>query len=75
MPQDKSDRSAFGGRQPASGDQETQRDNQQIADDNQQSGTVGQEDAGGISNRPLEEEEENQERVPPRGDRKEGSHA
>jgi hypothetical protein len=75
MPQDKSNRSASGGRQPASGDQQTQRDNQQIADDNQQSGTVGQEDAGGISNRPLEEEEENQERVPPRGDRKEGSHA
>ncbi len=53
----------------------TPKDNQQIQDDNQQSGTVGQENAGGISNRPLEEEQENQSRVPPRGDSKEGSHA
>lgn len=82
MPQDNekqsavgSRQSADGGRQSAGGDQQTQRDHQQIADDNQQPGTVGQEDAVGISNRPLEEEQENQERVPPRGDRKEGSHA
>jgi hypothetical protein len=33
------------------------------------------ETTGGISNRPLDEEEENQERVPPRGDAKDGSHA
>jgi len=33
--------------------------------------TVG----GGITNRPIEEEKKNQERVPPRGDNKEGGHA
>jgi hypothetical protein len=33
------------------------------------------ESGGGITNRPLEEEEENQERVPPRGERKDGAHA
>ncbi|HEY6893960.1 MAG TPA: hypothetical protein VI258_07320 [Rhodanobacteraceae bacterium] len=33
--------------------------------------TVG----GGITNRPLAEEEENQNRVPPRGENKEGGHA
>jgi hypothetical protein len=33
------------------------------------------ENAGGISNRPLEEEQDNQERVPPRGEAKEGGHA
>jgi hypothetical protein len=53
---------------------EGSRDHQQIADDNQQSGSVAQEGAG-ISNRPLEEEQENQERMPPRGETKEGSHA
>ena len=33
------------------------------------------EGAGGITNRPLSEEEANQERVPPRGENKEGGHA
>jgi hypothetical protein len=73
-------------------DSQAPRDNQQIADDNQQSGTVSQQDvpnqaankepaegsrenAGGISNRPQSDEQENQERVPARGDRKERTHA
>jgi hypothetical protein len=73
-------------------DNETPRDNQQIADENQQAGSVSREDipnraandepaesspenSGGISNRPLAEEEDNQARVPPRGDRKEEPHA
>jgi hypothetical protein len=73
-------------------DNQTPRDNQQIADDNQQSGVVSEQDmpnqvankepaegsrenAGGISNRELPEEQENQERVPPRGDRKDRAHA
>ena len=68
------------------------RDNQQIADDNQQSGVVdtehvlnhasameqaegSRENAGGISNRGLDEEQDNQSRVPRRGDSKEGGHA
>jgi hypothetical protein len=78
--------------------QQAQRDNQQIADDNQQSGVVNREDipnqaankepaegsrehavgaeqGGGISNRPLDEEKDNQARVPARGDSKDGSHA
>ena len=33
------------------------------------------ENAGGISNRPLREEQERQEKVPPRGTSKEGGHA
>jgi hypothetical protein len=33
------------------------------------------EDAGGITNRPLKEEEDEQEQVPPRGQNKEGGHA
>lgn len=33
------------------------------------------ENTGGITNRPLEEEQKNQERVPPRGEAKEGGHA
>jgi hypothetical protein len=92
---------------------DTQRDNQQIQDDNQTSGTsvnsrqtsgdaqqptsiggdqetpnqasnkepaegsrdnVG-EKASGISNRPLREEKERQENLPPRGEAKDGSHA
>ena len=67
---------------------EAVRDNQQIQDDNQTSGESvpnraanmepaegTRENAGGISNRPLEEETNNQERVPPRGESKEGGHA
>jgi hypothetical protein len=73
-------------------DNEAPRDNQQIADDNQQSGYVSdqdlanqaakqesaegsREDTGGISNPPLEEEQDNKARVPPRGERKEEPHA
>ncbi|HXW03986.1 MAG TPA: hypothetical protein VD833_02035 [Vicinamibacterales bacterium] len=35
---------------------------------------TGQESAG-ITNRPLDEEEGNQDAVPPRGERREGAHA
>jgi hypothetical protein len=35
----------------------------------------GSDDAGGISNRPLSEEEGRQENLPPRGEAKDGSHA
>jgi hypothetical protein len=35
----------------------------------------GSEDAGGISNRPLSEEEGRQQNLPPRGEAKDGSHA
>jgi len=66
--------------------QDAQRDNQQIQDDNETSGESvpnraatldpvegARENPGGISNRPLEEEAN--ERVPPRGESKEGGHA
>jgi len=33
------------------------------------------DEGGGITNRPLEEEERNQDRVPDRGDSREGAHA
>jgi hypothetical protein len=35
----------------------------------------GSDDAGGISNRPLSEEEGRQDNLPPRGQAKDGSHA
>jgi hypothetical protein len=35
----------------------------------------GTSEGGGITNRPLGEEVENQQEVPPRGDRKDGAHA
>ena len=48
----------------------------------QDSGSEGQTpgysspaDAGGITNRPLDEEDENQAAVPPRGDSRPGAHA
>jgi hypothetical protein len=37
--------------------------------------TGGNDDAGGISNRPLSEEENRQHNLPPRGEAKDGSHA
>jgi hypothetical protein len=33
------------------------------------------DEAGGITNRPLDEEERNQDRLPERGDAREGAHA
>jgi hypothetical protein len=38
-------------------------------------GQRGQENAGGITNRPLDEEDENQAAVPPRNESREGAHA
>ena len=38
-------------------------------------GSRGQENAGGITNRPLDEEDENQAAVPPRHESREGAHA
>jgi hypothetical protein len=35
----------------------------------------GERDTGGISNRPLSEEEKNQESLPDRGESREGAHA
>ena len=36
---------------------------------------AGGQEAGGITNRPLDEEEENQAAVPPRQESREGAHA
>ena len=37
--------------------------------------TEDRDEGSGITNRPLEQERENQDRVPPRGEAKGGSHA
>jgi hypothetical protein len=83
-----SDRSSVSSRS----DKSAQRDNQQIADDNQQSGTVdteevrnrtsemepaegSRENAGGISNRGIDEERKNQSRLPRRGESQEDESA
>jgi hypothetical protein len=92
MPQDETQQSGRSPRRSSLDSSERIRDNQEIADDNQQSGVVDTEEitnrvadmepeagsrekAGGISNRPLDEEQENQARVPARGDSKDGGHA
>ena len=36
---------------------------------------ASRDQAGGITNRPLDQEASNQDRVPPRGESKEGGHA
>jgi hypothetical protein len=47
---------------------------QQGAQDRPEDASSGSE-AGGITNRPLDEEDENQAAVPPRGESREGAHA
>lgn len=66
MPQDNSSESPVADRQSA--DVPNQAANKEPAEGSR-------ENAGGISNRPLEQERENQERVPPRGNSKEDGHA
>jgi hypothetical protein len=39
------------------------------------SGNTGESGAAGITNRPLAEEEQEQDQLPPRGTAKDGSHA
>ena len=58
-----------------SGDEGARVDDRPNQASDQEPAEGSRENAGGISNRPLDEEEENQERVPPRGDAKDGSHA
>jgi len=43
--------------------------------DNKEPAEGSRENAGGISNRPLSEEQQRQENLPPRGESKDGSHA
>lgn len=43
--------------------------------ENKEPAEGSRENAGGISNRPLNEEEERQDNLPPRGESKDGSHA
>jgi len=74
MPQDKStDQSTVDSQQ--STDESRQAIPNDAANKESAEGSRDTENAGGISNRPLEEEQENQERVPPRGETKEGGHA
>ena len=50
-------------------------ENKEPAEGSRETVMGGGERGGGITNRPLEQERDNQERVPPRGDNKEGAHA
>jgi hypothetical protein len=43
--------------------------------DNKEKAEGSRENAGGISNRTLEKEQQRQDRLPPRGESKDGSHA
>ena len=43
--------------------------------ENKEPAEGSRENAGGISNRPLAEEQARQENLPPRGESKDGSHA
>lgn len=44
-------------------------------DSNADTAGAGGQESGGITNRPLDEEEENQAAVPPRHESREGAHA
>ena len=56
-------------------DTPNQASNKEKAEGSRENAQGSRENAGGITNRPLEEERENQERVPPRGEAKGDSHA
>jgi hypothetical protein len=43
--------------------------------DNKEKAEGSRENAGGISNRPLSEEQQRQDNLPPRGGSKDGNHA
>jgi hypothetical protein len=62
-------------KEPAEGSRETVAASQDNAGASRNDTGDSRDNAGGITNRPLEEERQNQERVPPRGDSKEGGHA
>ena len=49
--------------------------NKEPAEGSREAVQSGEENGGGITNRPLAEEQANQSRVPPRGENKEGGHA
>ena len=61
--------------QPSSNDQTmpNQAANKEKAEGSRENTNTAQ--GAGITNRPRAEEEDNQERVPPRGEAKDGSHA
>ena len=66
---------AEGDRWSSNADTVEQRDREQQGNQDRREGSAGGPDAGGTTNRPLEEEEANQAAVPPRGESGEGAHA
>jgi len=49
--------------------------NKEPAEGSRQTVDGADDHAGGVTNRPLHKEADNQDRVPPRGENKEGGHA
>jgi hypothetical protein len=64
--------SVVGGQTSGDATQPTDIQNQAANTENPEG---SRENAGGITNRPLEQDQDNQNRVPPRGETKDGSHA
>ena len=65
---------AEGERWSSNADTVERRDRESQGNQDRTEGTT-EHDAAGITNRPLEEEEDNQAAVPPRGETREGAHA
>jgi hypothetical protein len=66
---------AEGERWSSNSDTVEERDRESQGTQDRAAGYTGESEAGGITNRPLEEEDENQAAVPPRGESREGAHA
>lgn len=66
---------AEGERWSSNADTVQQRDRESQGNRDDRTGETAGSDAGGITNRPLGEEDENQAAVPPRGQSREGAHA
>ena len=66
---------AEGERWNSNADTVGQRDRDSQGSQDRETGHTGGPDAGGITNRPLDEEDANQAAVPPRGESREGAHA
>jgi hypothetical protein len=59
--------------EPRDNTEATPQRNQEPAEGSRENVNVGEQ--GGISNRPVDEEQREQEDLPPRGGRKDGAHA
>jgi len=73
--QDRSTPSRAANQSKAEGDRWTSESDTVERRDRNSTGATSTDEGGGITNRPLEEETENQEAVPDRGTSREGAHA